>query len=513
MKVLFRFLLIFMPFTLFAQQAIVNTHSGKVEGMVLNEIAVFKGIPYAKPPVGSLRWKAPEPVAPWTDVKKCISFGASPVQNEPVPFMCWSKEFLIPKDPISEDCLYLNVWSKSTNAKVKKPVLVYIYGGGFRSGGSACPIYDGEAIAKKDVVFVSFNYRVGVFGFLSHPELSKESSHHSSGNYALLDMIAALKWVQQNIASFGGDPMQVTIAGQSAGAFAVNFLCATPLAKGLFRSAIAQSGGSVLPSAIRPSIKLAEAEAMGTDFAKKINCHSIDELRKKSATEIQTAVGGLSAPFEDGYVLPASIFDIYTNGKQNDVNLMLGWNADDKIMGKPMNAIDYKAQINKRFGESSNSILNFYPGGNDQEALKSQGDMSRDESFGVQGYAWASLQEKSGKHPVYVYNFNRVLPYYTPETNFGAFHSGEIVYALNNLHTLDRPWEKTDQDLASAMSDYWVNFVKTGDPNGSSLEKWPAFNPAEERILVLDKKIASTILPTKGQLEFLKEYSLANMKK
>jgi len=513
MKVMFRILLLLIPIFSFAQHQIVKTSAVIIEGSNQHEIAVFKGIPFAKPPVGSLRWKAPEPVDSWKGVKQCNAFGASPVQSEPVPFMCWSKEFLIPKEPISEDCLYLNVWSNSINAKVKKPVLVYIYGGGFRTGGSACPIYDGEAIAKKDVVFVSFNYRVGVFGFLSHPELSKESSHNSSGNYALLDMIAALKWVQQNIASFGGDPTQVTIAGQSAGAFAVNFLCATPLAKGLFRSAIAQSGGSVLPSAIRPSIKLADAEALGTDFANKLNCHSIAELRKKSATEIQTAVGGLSAPFEDGYVLPASIFDIYTNGKQNDVNLMLGWNADDKIMGKPMNALDYKAQINNQFGESSNAVLNLYPGNNDEEAAKSQGDLSRDETFGVQGYAWANLQKASGKRPVYVYNFNRVLPFYKPETNFGAFHSGEIVYAYNNLHTLDRPWEKTDQDLASAMSDYWVNFVKTGNPNAASLESWPAYELTNEKVLVFDKHIESKILPTKEQLKFLKEYSLAKMKK
>lgn len=510
---MFRTLLLLIPIFSFAQQPVVKTTAGVIEGSSQHGIAVFKGIPFAKPPIGNLRWKAPVPVDSWKGVKQCNAFGASPVQNEPVPFMCWSQEFLIPKEPISEDCLYLNVWTKSTDSTIKKPVLVYIYGGGFRSGGSACPIYDGEAIAKKDVVFVSFNYRVGVFGFLSHPELSKESAYNSSGNYALLDMIAALKWVQQNIASFGGDPSRVTIAGQSAGAFAVNFLCATPLAKGLFRSAIAQSGGSVLPSAIRPSIKLVEAEAMGIDFAKKLNCNSIAELRKKPAAEIQATNGGLSAPFEDGYVLPTSIFDIYTNGKQNEVNLMLGWNEDDKIMGKPMNAVDYKAQISKRFGVSSNAILNFYPGGNDQEAAKSQGDMSRDESFGVQGYAWASLQGISGKHPVYVYNFNRKLPFYSPETNFGAFHSGEIVYAFNNLHTLDRPWEKVDHELASAMSDYWVNFVKTGDPNGQSLEKWPAFNPAEEKVLVLDKKISSSSLPTKDQLKFLKEYSLANMKK
>jgi para-nitrobenzyl esterase len=512
MKVVFRILLLFIPIFSFSQP-IVKTTAGIIEGSNQDGIAVFKGIPYAKPPVGSLRWKAPEPAESWKGVKKCNAFRASPVQNAPIPFMCWSKEFLIPKEPISEDCLYLNVWTKSADAKHKKPVLIYIYGGGFISGGSACPIYDGEAIAKKDVVFVSFNYRVGVFGFLSHPELSKESSYNSSGNYALLDMISALKWVQKNIAAFGGDPTKVTIAGQSAGAFAVNFLCASPLAKGLFTRAIAQSGGSVLPSAIRPSIKLNEAEAMGVDFAKKLNCSSITELRMKSAAEIQASNSGLRAPFEDGYVLPISIYNIYSTGIQNDVDLMLGWNEDDKIMGKPLNAVDYKAQISKRFGESTNTVLSLYPGSNDAEAAKSQGDMSRDETFAVQGYAWANLQKASGKRPVYVYNFNRGLPYYTPETNFGAFHSGEIVYAFNNLHTLDRPWEKIDHQLAETMSDYWVNFVKTGSPNGASLVNWPKYDLDKGDVLIFDKKTESTSLPTRNQLKFLEGYSLSNMKK
>jgi len=513
MRILVRISFFLLPLFSLAQQSIINTASGKVEGFLHDGISVFKGIPFAEPPVGQLRWKAPVPVAAWSGIKKCTEYGASPVQNDPVPFMCWSKEFLIPKEPINEDCLYLNVWTKSTSTNSKKPVLVYIYGGGFRSGGSACPIYDGEAIAKKDVVFVSFNYRVGVYGFLSHPELSKESSNNSSGNYALLDMIAALKWVQQNIAAFGGDPTRITIAGQSAGAFAVNFLCASPLAKGLFTRAIAQSGGSVLPSAIRPSIKLNEAEAMGVDFAKKLNCNSITELRMKSAAEIQASNGGLRAPFEDGYVLPTSIYNIYSTGIQNDVDLMLGWNEDDKIMGKPLNAVDYKAQISKRFGESTNTVLSLYPGSNDAEAAKSQGDMSRDETFAVQGYAWANLQKASGKRPVYVYNFNRGLPYYTPETNFGAFHSGEIVYAFNNLHTLDRPWEKIDHQLAETMSDYWVNFVKTGNPNGASLVNWPKYDLDKGDVLIFDKKTESTSLPTRNQLKFLEGYSLSNMKK
>ena len=480
---------------------IITTASGKVEGAIHDGIQIFKGIPFAQAPIGDLRWKAPQPVIAWEGVKKCVDFSASPVQDEPMPFMCWSKEFLIPKEPINEDCLYLNVWAKST--KEKKPVLVYIYGGGFRSGGSACPIYDGEAVANKDVVFVSINYRVGVFGFLAHPELTKESPNHSSGNYALMDMVAALQWVKKNIASFGGDPSRVTIAGQSAGAFAVNFLCATPLTKGLITGAIAESGGSVLPSSIRPSIKLKEAEAMGAEFAKKLNCATIADLRNKTASEILKTTGGLSAPFEDGYVLPESVLTIYTKGQQNDVPLILGWNADDKITGPPLSATNYKLQIQKRFGLKATEVLAQYPGDNDAQAAISQGDMSRDETFGVQGFAWANAQIKSGKAPVYMYNFNRKLPAYTPASDFGAFHTGEVVYAYDNLKTVDRPWEKIDFELATAMSTYWVNFVKNGNPNGENLAKWPGYETVKEQVLILDKKIESTRLPTKAKLKLI----------
>jgi len=480
---------------------VVQTASGKVEGAVHDGIQIFKGIPFAQAPIGDLRWKAPQPVIAWDGVKKCIDFSASPVQDEPIPFMCWSKEYLIPKEPINEDCLYLNVWAKQT--KEKKPVLVYIYGGGFRSGGAACPIYDGEAVANKDVVFVSINYRVGVFGFLAHPALTKESPNHSSGNYALLDMVAALEWVKKNIASFGGDPSRVTIAGQSAGAFAVNFLCATPLTKGLISGAIAESGGSVLPSSIRPSIKLKEAEAMGADFAKRLNCTTIADLRNKSSNEILKATGGLSAPFEDGYVIPESVMAIYTKGKQNDVPLILGWNADDKITGPPLSAANYKLQIQKRFGLKAAEVLAQYPGENDAEAAISQGDMSRDETFGVQGYAWANAQLKLGKAPIFVYNFNKKLPAYTPASDFGAFHTGEVVYAYDNLKTVDRPWEKADFELATAMSTYWVNFVKTGNPNGGTLIQWPNYENTKEQVLILDKKIESTKLPTKAKLKLI----------
>ena len=489
------------PLLLQGEKPVINTLSGKVAGYKEGKINVFKGIPFAAPPVGDLRWKAPQKVQAWSGVKDCIQFAASPVQGEPIPFMCWSEEFLIPKKPIDEDCLYLNVWSKAT--PVKKPVLVYIYGGGFRSGGAGCAIYDGKEIAEKDVVFVSINYRVGVFGFLAHPELTKESGYGASGNYALLDMIAALKWVKENIAAFGGDPNQVTIAGQSAGAFAVNHLCATQLAKGLFKGAIAQSGGSVLSSSLRPTTNLIQAEAMGIEFAKNLHANSIEDLRKLSSTEILQSNQGLSYPIEDGYVLPSSIADIYANGKQNDVALILGWNLDDKVSGPPVKADLFKQQIQKQYGINADKIFQYYPASNDSIAAISQENLSRDAFFGVQGFAWANAQTQKGKSKVFLYNFNRKLPAYTSATNFGAFHTGEVPYVFNNLKTVHRPWEDVDIQLADQMSTYWANFAKTGNPNGNDLHQWPSYTPQNDKVLILAEKIRAEHLPFKNGLEVL----------
>ncbi len=491
------------PVFLTAQTPVVSTKSGPVSGIEKEGIQIFKGIPFAAPPVGDLRWKAPQPVQPWKDVKQCIAFGPSPVQAPPVPFMCWSEEYLIPKEPISEDCLYLNVWApkKSTT---KKAVLVYIYGGGFRSGGSGCDIYDGTAMAKKDIVFVSINYRVGAFGFLAHPELTKESEHHVSGNYAILDMVAALKWVKDNIAAFGGDPSRVTIAGQSAGAFAVNFLAATPLTKGLIHGAIAESGGSILPSSIRPAMHLNQAEATGIDFAKSLGCNSIKELRNKSADQILNANPGAIGPFEDGYVVPSSMMQTYLKDQQNDIPALLGWNLDDKIMGPPLTADKYVQSIKQQFGANAEKVLALYPATDDATAAESQGEMSRDQTFGVQGYTWASLQSENGKAPIYVYNFNRKLPAATPANDFGAFHTGEVPYAYNNLHTVhNRPFTKADYELADQMSSYWANFAKTGDPNGLNLMQWPKYNKATKQVMEFNTNNKVVKLPTEQKLALL----------
>lgn len=493
-------LFLLLPFTMAAQAPIVNTTAGLVEGYRANGLEIFKGIPFAKPPVGDLRWKAPQPPVPWEGVRKCTAFGPSPVQAPPVPFMFWSKEFLIPDAPISEDCLYLNVWTNGT--KNKKPVLVYIYGGGFRSGGSACPIYDGEAMAKKGIVFVSINYRVGLFGFLAHPELTAESGYNSSGNYALLDMIEGLQWVRNNIASFGGDPSRVTIAGQSAGAFAVNFLCASPLAKGLFTGAIAQSGGSILPSPIRPKVSMQRAEAMGLELEQETGVSGIAALRALPAEKILAARSGMMGPFDDGHVIRGSITQTYESGNQNDVPLLLGWNKDDRVSGPPVSAAAYREAMTKRFGTDTDKLLSLYPGNTDEEAARSQLEMSRDEAFAVQGWSWALIQQKKGKSPVYLYRFDRALPAHTPETAFGAFHSAEIVYAYDNLHTLDRPWEASDKKLASDMSGYWLNFIKSGNPEGKGLPRWPPFTPSNHQVMRLDERPGAMTSPDRSRMEW-----------
>jgi len=481
--------------------------SVKVEGGLISgtangaaDVHIFKGIPFAAPPVGSLRWKEPQPVIAWQGVKKCDAFGASPMQGSPAPFGPWSEEYLIPKEPISEDCLYLNVWTGATAAKEKRPVIVWIYGGGFGSGGTGCAIYDGEAMAKKGVVFVSVNYRVGIFGFFAHPELTKESPHNASGNYGLLDQIAGLKWVQKNIAAFGGDPNNVTVAGQSAGSMSVNCLVASPLCKGLFKHAIAESGASFLNSPIRPpgTLKLAE------DDGAKLGA-SIADLRNIPAADLMKKQTGFRAPIVDGYVLPQTIAEIFAGGKENDVDLLTGWNEDDGVIfGKPQTAEQFKAQYQKQYGSDAATFLQYYPASTDGEAASSQGKVSRDLIFGVQNYTWANIQAEKNKHKVYLYHFTRRLPATGDYVKYGAFHTGEVAYAYDNLDFVKRcPWEPVDRELAKTMSAYWTNFAKTGNPNGSGLPEWPAYTTTSNTTMILGEHPAAQSLPGKAGLDFL----------
>jgi para-nitrobenzyl esterase len=490
MKRYFCFLLsVALVSNIFSQKnnTVVKTDAGSVSGILNKEsnIYIYKGIPFAAPPIAALRWKAPQPVTPWTGVKKCEAFGPSAPQGKPVPFSMYTSEFLIPEDPINEDCLYLNVWTSSIKSTAKKPVIVWIHGGAFISGSGSCPIYDGENMAKKGVVFVTINYRLGVFGFLAHPDLTNESPTHSSGNYAFLDQIEALKWVKKNISAFGGDPDRVTIAGQSAGSFSVNALAASPVAKGLFQRVIAESGGMF--NTDERTLTLQTAERNGIKILEKVKAFSINEMRNKPADELVKAVGyGMVGPVVDGYVLPDNVYTIYSKGEQNDVPVLTGWNRDEGFAPpKVPSPEEYKANAQKQYGDLADEFLSAYPGNTADEIKRSQLIWGRNTTFAWHAFTWARLQTAQQKNKVFLYQFDRVPP---ENEQYGAFHSAEIAYALNSLHTWHRPWTDADKKIEDVMSSYWVNFAVTGDPNGNGLPEWKPFNPQQNTLMEFNEK-------------------------
>jgi para-nitrobenzyl esterase len=486
----------------------IKVEGGYVSGLVNanGDVHIFKGIPFAAPPVGPLRWKAPQSVQTWSGVKVCDKFGASPMQAKPVPFSMWTREFLIPAEPISEDCLTLNVWTGAKSASEKRPVIVWIYGGGFMSGGSAVPIYDGEAMAKKGIVFVGINYRVGIFGFFAHPELTKESGKNASGNYGLMDQVAALQWVKKNIGAFGGDAENVTIAGQSAGSMSVNCLVASPLASGLFENAIAQSGASFANG----NSSLEKAEEEGKQIMKSLNVSSISEMRSIAAEDLMKKAQGFRGPIIDGFVLPDAIVNIFKNGKENKVNLMTGWNEDEGLMfGPAKKANDFEKEAITKYGSDAQKFLKFYPASNDSVAALSQLNLSRDMIFGVHNYTWANIQSTRASK-VYVYRFTRKVPATGEYVKYGAFHTGEVPYAYDNLRFVNRPWEPIDHKLASIMSAYWTYFAKIGNPNGVDLPVWDAYTSTDKKIMVLSEDPGSKTIPDKEQLDFLHGKMSAN---
>jgi para-nitrobenzyl esterase len=481
---------------------VVKTDAGEISGTVSQDksVHVFKGIPFAASPVGELRWKAPQPVTPWKGIKDCTEFAKSPIQGKPNEFGVYTREFLIKDEPLSEDCLYLNVWTGAKASTEKRPVMVWIYGGGFVSGGTNVPIYDGEALAKKGIILVSITYRVGILGFLAHPELTKESPNHTSGNYGLMDMLAALKWVKKNIAAFGGDPANVTIAGQSAGSMAVNSLVASPLGKGLFQKAIAESGASFIAGPFGGTT-LKRAEMAGVKTAEGLGATSLADLRKLPAQALLKQFGG--GPIVDGYVLPESVGAIFAANNENAVPVLTGWNADDAFLGPLKNATDYTADAKKKYGNKAPEFLKLFPASTDAEAEASQIAISRNQIFGVQNYTWAKVQSAKSKAKIYVYRFTRRLPASPDFKKYGAFHTGEVAYVFNNLKFLYRPFEPVDDQLANTISSYWVNFVKTGNPNGTGLPAWPAYTTATNQVMYLGETPAAKPLQDKAALEFI----------
>lgn len=454
----------------------VKTGDGPLSGVSDGGIVAFKGIPFAAPPVGDLRWRAPKPVTPWTGVRRADRFGASCPQNIVEERKPWTYEFMAHNET-SEDCLYLNVWTPAKSAAEKLPVFVWIYGGGFVEGSSAVPVYDGAGLASKGLVVVTVNYRVGVIGFLAHPDLTRESDRNSSGNYGLLDQLAALEWVKRNIAAFGGDPNRVTIAGQSAGAASVHALVASPLAKGLFHRAIAQSGSGIRRLSPRP---LAEAEQAGVKLAEAKGAKSIAELRVKPWQDLQPGMRfGVTV---DGWFLPMDAEAAIAAGKHSDVPMITGLTADEGSASRDYGAIPadaWRKQIVERFGEDAAVFHRLYPSGNADEARAAQIESARDQGA-VSMYLWAANRQKTSKSPVYTYYWDHAPP--GPDSaRFAAFHTSEVPYTLHSLSKSNRPWSDADRKVESLMSTYWANFARTGNPNGKGLPAWKAFR-ADDKV-------------------------------
>lgn len=448
----------------------VTIDSGKLAGSERGDMVTFLGVPYAAPPIGNLRWKAPQPVKAWQGTRKATDFG----------FVCRQTADWV-KLPQSEDCLTLNIWAPARKAAKPYPVMVWIHGGGMTSGhGSEWGPEGGKSVVRKGVIFVSINYRLGIFGFFAHPELSADAPDHAGGNQGFRDQIAALQWVKRNIAAFGGDPHQVTIAGESAGASSVSALTISPLASGLFQRAIAESGvAGPLPPA-------AAAENLGKALGEALKAPHLGDLRKLSADDLLKQKWHVM-PYLDGAVFAEQPQQSFAAGHQNKVPLLLGWNADegldlapDAFGTKDITAANYESLLHRPFGpQVPPVILTLYPGKTDAEAKASAQRLVTD-MIGLSHFAWATTQQKTNTQPVFLYYYTHSPAEALPEQpcTYGckAGHTAEIRFAFGQLWRDPRPWNKDDLALEEQMLGYWTDFAQTGDPNGAARPKWPAFD-------------------------------------
>ncbi len=503
-----------------AAAAQVKTTGGLVKGTTSADgrIRIFRGIPFAAPPTGEHRWKEPRPAIPWEGVRDALEPGPHCMQGAIFGDISFPR-------PASEDCLNLNIWTPAAADSDRLPVMVWIHGGGFQAGAGPEPRHDGDALARKGVVVVTINYRLGVFGFLAHPELTRESGRKSSGNYGLLDQVAALRWVRDNIAAFGGNPQNVTIFGESAGLFAVSALMASPPAAGLFHRAIGESGGYFTAGmGTLALLPLAVTEQEGLKFGASLGAESLAALRAKSADEVLAA--GLKtqpwfSPNVDGYALPEDVYKVFAAGRQSKVPLLAGWNADEVragiVLGKQKpTAESFTSDARKRFGNLADAILKAYPAATDAEALESAAALASDLFIGHATWKWLEVHSRTGGAPVYRYSFDRKIPV-APDAkvngvaatsrDIGARHAGEIEYVFGTLDSIRGvAWEASDRRLSDAMMTYWSNFARTGDPNGSELSKWPRYDGGGGRVLHLDEKITDAPDSLRPRYEALDAY-------
>lgn len=481
---------------------IVKTEAGALVGLLepVTQVAVFKGVPFAAPPVGALRWREPQPVPPWRGTRDAGRFSPSPMQRVHGDYLPWTLEYLV-QNEVGEDCLYLNVWTPKAEGGAKLPVIVYIPGGAFTEGSGAIPIYDGARLAARGLVVVTINYRLGIFGFFAHPALTAESPYHACGNYGLLDQLAALAWVQRNIDAFGGDPSRVTVWGQSAGAFSVGALLASPRAQGLFQRALAGSGLSV---AARPMKDRAAAEQDGVAFASERGAADLMALRALPAADL-VAAGGFR-PIIDGWLLNDTPNAVNAAGSGLDVPVMTGYMANDPLLSLPKlsSAATYDDYLQQTLGAAAARFRELYPA-LDLDAMRQALLESARDRQSVAAFLWAKQRLGAGRAPVFTYHFERGVPW-PAHPEYGAFHSGELPYFFDNLGVLVRPWEPMDRALTETVVGYLKQFAATGDPNGPGLSPWASIDGSTPQAQQLGETVQPMPLSSPKRFEFWQRY-------
>ncbi len=477
------------------------------------KVSKFFGIPFAKPPIGELRWKAPQELEPWAGVKQTKVFGPRPIQSIVFGDMHSRSAGL------SEDCLYLNVWTTAKAKDKNLPVLVYFYGGGNVAGDASEPRYDGEHMAQQGIVVITCNYRLNIFGNFAHPELSAEASYGGSGNYGYMDQLAALKWVKNNIAQFGGDPNHVTIAGESAGSISVSYQMASPLSKGLIHAAIGESGAGIFPT--MPPISLKEAEEQGKDFLNKAGIKSLKDLREMSTKDLfdlYTESGRFGFPVViDDYFLPKNLLEIFQSKEHADIPLLAGWNSAEIpgmafMQGKSYTPENYLTRVKATYPTNWDEIMKLYPGSDETEVEYSATALASDGFISYATWKWINLAANHGTKPVYRYLYSKLRPPLvntnlssgfaggTVESDkpsaqpklIGAPHACEIEYCMGNLNLVkEYAWTKDDFKTSETMFNYFSNFIKTYNPNGDNLPKW-------DQVLGTDKNPAVMVIDTES---------------